>query len=310
MILTAQDAGPGSHVWYGNMVAPDVSEAGAEFRDRCENAYAQLAPWLDANFVKRFRTTTPDAVSEMFFALALQHSGWTLTQDRARRFDFAFTRPDHPGRLLVEVVTPSVTDWTAWEESEFGDGGVIRSFDERSRDAAMLRLSSALHDKAKVIGESIALGDVRPDDYRVVAISGVRLSQEMHLSLSAGGMPPDYARAFLPIGPMAVSVTVPKDYSRPPEFGEAHHVQSDTMTKTTGAQVQRAAFATDAYPHVDAVMFSPVSIAGFEHPAAQTTALHNPYSDYSGPVVRTGLAADYRLAICDTHLTLSIDKSG
>lgn len=303
-VLTATAPTNADHVWYRNIVA--ATNYGAVIRRSWEDQYAALKPALDKNFLQRFRETTPDAASELFFGMAFLNAGWTLGP-RTRRFDFTFTRPDFPGRLLVEVITPEPPTAGAWEESHFGEnGGVIRSFDQSSRDEAMLRLTGAFVKKADIIKKAIEEGHVQQGDYCVVAISGVRITQEMHLSLESTGLPPEYAAAFLPIGSMTIPVTVPKDFSKAPEFGEPSHLYSGQIPKPGKTPVERRAFLCDVFAHVDAVVFTPMNLMGIKSPEDNMSALHNPYADFAAPRPMLGLAADYEVSITDEDFSLTI----
>lgn len=303
-VLTATKPSPTDHIWYRNIV--EAKGYGADIRKAWEQQYAVLKAALDRNFITRFRTQTPDAASELFFGMAFANAGWTLGP-RTTRFDFTFTRPDFPGRLLVEVVTPEPPSGGAWEESVEDDKGiVVRSFDQSSRDEAMLRLTNAFVKKAAIIKMAIEEGHAMPGDYCVIAISGVRIAQEMHLSLESTGLPPDYAEAFLPIGGIAVPITVPKDFSKPPEFGQPRHLYSGQIPKPGKTPVERRAFLCDVFAHVDAVVFTPMNLIGVKTPEDNMTALHNPYADFEGARPMLGLAADYEVGITDEEFSLTI----
>lgn len=303
-VLTATKPSSADHIWYRNIV--EAEGYGADIRKTWEQQYAVLKAVLDRNFLTRFRTHTPDAASELFFGMAFVNAGWTLGP-RTTRFDFTFTRPDFPGRLLVEVVTPEPPSGGAWEELVEDDNGiVVRSFDQSSRDEAMLRLTNAFVKKAAIIKTAIEEGHAMNEDYCVIAISGVRITQEMHLSLESTGLPPDYAAAFLPIGSMSVPITVPRDFSEPPKFGEPRHLYSGQIPKPGKTPVERRAFLCDVFAHVDAVVFTPMNLLGVKTPEDNMTALHNPYADFEGARPMLGLAADYEVGITDDEFSLTI----
>ncbi|WP_425985816.1 hypothetical protein [Brevundimonas sp. TWP1-2-1b1] len=309
--LTSHPAKPTDHIWFRNLVTEDGNEdtfgVRTAFKQACEEAFEALRPSLDPNFAQRFREETPEAASELLFGMAMIRAGWTLT-GRTTRFDFTFTRPDFDGRVLIEVTTPAPPDRSAWEETEF-DGGTLRSFDQASRDAAMTRLTGGFYEKSKIVLKAMEEGHVRTGDYRVIALGGTRISAEMHWTASPTGLPPDYAAAFLPIGSLSVPITVPRDFSEPPKAGEARHLFSATIPRGDKATVSREAFASARFPHVDAVMFSPVSVTGFATPELQSSTLHNPFSDFSGERPMLNLAADYNVAVTDEELQLTLATS-
>lgn len=311
--LTSHPAKPTDHVWFRNLAIADGEEDTfgvlATFRQTCDEAYEALRSSLDANFSQRFREETPEAVSELLFGMAMVRSGWSIA-GRTTRFDFTFTRPDFDGRVLIEVTTPAPPDRRAWTEEPLkGGSGTLRSVDQSSRDAAMTRLTGGFYEKSKVIQKAISEGHVRPGDYRVIALGGTRLTSEMHWPPSPIGLPPDYAAAFLPIGPLSVPITVPRDFGEPPKAGEARHLFSATIPRGHKANVSREAFASPLFPHVDAVMFSPVSIAGFETPELQSSTLHNPFSNFVGERPMLNLAADYTVQVTDHELKLTLATS-
>lgn len=306
-------AKPTDHVWFRNLVTEegneDTFEIRSMFKQTCDEAFQALRPSLDPNFAQRFREETPEAASELLFGMAMIRAGWSLA-DRTTRFDFTFTRPSFNGRVLIEVTTPAPPHHTAWTEEPLKNGGgTLRSFDQSSLDAAMTRLTSGFYEKSKIVKKAIAEGHVRTGDYRVIALGGTRISAEMHWPLSPTGLPPDYAAAFLPIGSLAVPITVSRDFNEPPKAGEARHLFSATIPRGDKTTVSREAFAGPLFPHVDAVMFSPVSVSGFDKPELQSSTLHNPFSDFAGERPMLNLAADYTVDITCDELQLTLATS-
>lgn len=307
-VLTGQRPLDSDHVWYRNIV--DAEGPGRAVREAWERAYDRLRPSLDTDFLTKFRRQTPDHASELMFGTALLNAGWSLAP-RTTGFDFTFTREGEPGRLLVEVVTPQPPSADAWGETPIlGGKGTLYSYDQSSRDAAMLRLTSAFGRKADLIKAAVQDGRATADDYRVIAISGVRIRSEMGLYLSASGALPEYAEAFLPIGPLTVPITVPRDFSEPPKFGEAHYVYSGQIPKPGKTPVERRAFLCDTFAHVDAVIFSSLPMVGSDAPEMDMSALHNPFSDRGAPVM-LGLGADYTVSVSDEQfgITMAASKS-
>lgn len=311
-ILTSDPVETTDHVWFRNLVTEegneDTFEIRQEFRAACELAFDTLRPSLDPNFIKRFRTQTPNAASELLFGMACVRAGWTLAP-RTPRFDFTFTRPDFDGRLLVEVTTPAAPPSTAWEEETIKSGARLRRWDQSSKDAAMTRLTSGFKTKAEIVQEAIDLGFVRAGDYRVIALGGARLSAEMGWTAIATGSNPDYAPAFLPIGPLTIPITVDRQFKSPPKAGEAHHIFSGEIPRGDKESVSREYFASDRFPHVDAVMFSPVSVNGFGTPELQSSTLHNPFSDFVGKRPMINLGADYTVSVTDDALIMNVATS-
>lgn len=311
--LTSHPAKTTDHVWFKNLVTEEGNEDTAAirtlFRRTCDDAFEALKPSLDPDFPQQFREKTPERVSELLFGMAMIRAGWSLA-GRTTRFDFTFTRPDFDGRVLIEVTTPAPPDRSAWSQKQIkGGSGTLRLFDQSSRDAATTRLTSGFYEKSKIIKNAISEGHVKPGDYRVIALGGARISAEMHWSPSPIGLPPDYAAAFLPIGPLSVPITVRRDFSEPPKAEEARHLFSATIPRGDKATVSREAFSGPLFPHVDAVAFSPVSVTGFDTPEFQSSTLHNPFSDFRGERPMLNLAADYTVEITDELLKLTLATS-
>lgn len=305
-VLTGGSPLDSDHVWYRNVV--DATGPGRDVREAWERAYDCLRPALDADFLTKFRRQTPDHAAELMFGTALLNAGWSLAP-RTTGFDFTFTKAGKPGRLLVEVVTPEPPSSGAWEETPImGGKGTFYSYDQSSRDAAMLRLTSAFCRKADVIKAAVLDGRATADDYRVIAISGVRIKQEMGLYLSACGALPEYAEAFLPIGALTVPITVPRDFSEPPKFGDARYVYSGQIPKPGRTPVERCAFLCDAFAHVDAVIFSSLLMVGSDAPEVDMSALHNPFSERGAPIM-LGLGADYTVSVSDDEFSVTMAAS-
>ena len=189
----------------------------------------------------------------------------------------------------MEVVTPAPPERLG--EYEERDGYTFYSFGPESRDAALLRLTSAFWTKARIVDQALREGHAAADDYKVVAISGVRLSQEGEWGLEGFGNPPDFAAAFLPIGSLEIPITLSRDYSTPPKSGPARYAYSGAI-KREPEDVERDAFLSGRFPQVDAIAYTSMGLSNLR-PERQVGVLHNPTSACSGARPTFGLGADY-----------------
>lgn len=278
----------GDHPWYATIRG---SKNFPELRQWCQATYEQAAGQLDKDFPDRFRRDLPQRISELFFAHAFAKVGWKAVA-RVPGFDFAYELGD--GRLLVEVTTPAEQPADTYEGWEKG-GSSGSHVDDKSIDAALLRLTSGFCTKARIAAERIEKGDVRENDYIVVAISGLRISQNTPVSLDSGVQIPDFVRAFLPIGPLVADVPIEKAgkidaiYRR--EF-------SGEIPKSEGKlPVKRSAFLDDAFAHIHAVAFTSLNAAAIEKSAEQIGVLHNPSAKWASEAPSLRMGVEYDVAI-------------
>jgi hypothetical protein len=245
---------------------------------------------LDDNFPQVFRQDTPARFSELFFAAAFSQAGWSPIA-RVKRFDLAFALPSG-GRLLVEVVTPAPQSRDSWTEEEIPGGGILASGDDRSKEAALLRLTSGFVQKARIIAQAISDGHVGPKDYKVIAISGIRIAQETPIPVHASGMPPDFAKAFLPMGGMYVPITLNRKSSEL-TWGELQHRFTDIIPKEIGEPVRRDAFASGDFSFIDAVAYSEVGFDDLDRAKHQVGVLHNPTSLFEDDRANLRMGSEY-----------------
>ena len=278
----------GDHKWYGTIRA---SEMFPEFRGWCEVTFAECHAQLDEDFPDRFRREMPQRISELFFAHAFSLAGWKPAP-RVNGFDFAYDIPEG-GRLLVEVTAPSAPPDDTYKS--WGENGVKGfSYDDASVDAALLRLTSGFSSKAKIVGDRIASGDVRNDDYVVIAISGLNVTQETPVRLEVGGLPPDFARAFLPIGPLVVTEHFGENEGERFKYG---HEFSGEILRDGKAPVERTALLDGKFNHVHAIAFSPLDALGVEKSREQIGVLHNPSAAWPHAPLNLGMSAEYTVVI-------------
>ena len=277
---------PDDHRWFSRM-QDGASETATALRAFAEETHAAHRGLLDDNFARVFRSRTPEHFSELFYLAALVHAGF-VPLPRVTRFDLAFQLAGGH-RLLVEVVTPAPPERLG--EYEERDGFTFCSFGPESRDAALLRLTSAFWSKAKIIDRALREGHARAGDYKVVAISGLRLSQEGEWGLEGFGNPPDFAAAFLPIGSLEIPIALSRDPSIPPRSGSARYAYSDTIRREP-QDVERDAFLSGRFSQVDAVAYTDMELSNVRA-ERQIGVLHNPTSSWPGPRPIFGLGADY-----------------
>jgi len=273
------------HRWYKRLWAGRTPQA-RHVRRFCALTYDEFEQHLDVGFPTSFRRQTPARFSELFYAAGFRQAGWKPIAP-VRRFDLAFAM-EGGRRLLVEVVTPQPPPPATWTEEEV-NGFTIRSADGSSKEAALLRLTAGFAEKARIIRQAIAEGHATSNDFKIIAISGLRISQETPIAVHASGMPPDFARAFLPIGHLFVPISLDQR-SAEIQWGEFQHRFSDEISKPEGKAVQRDAFVSGDFPHVDAIAYSEVHTDDLQNIRHQIGVLHNPTSQYpyERPALRMG----------------------
>ncbi|MBT2188478.1 hypothetical protein [Sphingobium nicotianae] len=276
------------HPWYATIRA---SENFPELRQWCQATFNEVAEQLDKDFPDRFRRELPQRISELFFAHAFAKVGWRPVA-RVPGFDFAYELGN--GRLLVEVTTPSeqpADNYEVWEKDGISGGHV----DDKSIDSALLRLTSGFCKKAEIAAERIEKGLVRENDYVVIAISGLQISQNTPVLLDSGVQIPDFIRAFLPVGPLVADVPIDKASSIQTTFRREFSAE---IQKAEGKQpVKRSAFLDDAFAHIHGVAFTSLNAAAIEMSAEQIAVLHNPSAYWTSEVPRLGMGIEYEVAI-------------
>lgn len=286
--------------WYSNLLAAQ-NEYARRVRDFSENAFQEFEGLLDPDFVVKFRRSTPASFSELFYAMAFRDSGLTPAA-RTSGFDLTFGVPG-PRRVLVEVVTPNPPAASSWEQ---GDHGNFTSYtaDQRTMDETLMRLTSSFKRKADDLYSARRDGRVRPEDFCIVAISGVRIMQESPMLLSVMGVPPDFAKAFLPIGPLTVTVTRPRDRDGPLEWSQPTHTYRERIPKGD-AGVQQTAFISGEFAHVDAIAYTNAHLSDLSDVSAQVGLLFNPTSPryIQRPHVGVGVQYDIELSRDEFALT-------
>lgn len=276
------------HKWYGTIRSTVTF---ADFRHWCEEAFGRVQSVLDSDFSVQFGSQMPQRVSELFYADALIQSGWKATE-RVPGFDFTFELPSG-GRLLVEVTTPAPQAAGSWTEDWNGDFHSF-SYDEAGIDAALLRLTHGFWEKSKIIKAKVDNGLVNEDDYVIVALSGLRISQETPVTLEIDGAIPDFVRAFLPIGTLTATAKFGEGVSDKWVWGHAYSAQID---KKGGGKVERTAFLENRFPYVHAVAFTPLDPLAVRKAANCIGVLHNPSAKWIANRPLIGIGPEYRVQI-------------
>lgn len=294
-MLFEREPNENDHKWYGVVRA---SANYPDFRDWCDEVYEAAQSVLDHDFVVQFGPQMPQRISELYYADAFLRSGWKPVE-RVPGFDFAFELANG-GRLLVEVTTPAPQDSTSWNGSSSGDFFSF-SYDDAGIDAALLRLTGGFWEKSKIVQKKAEEGLVADNDYVVIALSGLRISQETPVSLEIDGAVPDFVRAFLPIGPLTATVQVGEGASDDCVWG---HAYSGKIDKTGTSAVERTAFLDDMFPHVHAVAFAPLNVLTVRDNTQCIGVLHNPKAPYSVDRPVIGIGPEYRVEIGDDQFHL------
>lgn len=263
----------------------------------CEATYERAQTLLDGDFPARFRRETPQRISELLFAAAFLDAGWEPI-DRVPGFDLAFALGE--GRLLVEVTTPEAHSSDTWTENKC-DGYTVWSTDAKTEDAALRRLTSGFATKAEAIRERCDAGEIRENDYVVIAISGFRLSQEAPVAPEIGGPVPDFAKAFLPIGSRYVTVKVGDDSDAPLESGWSFKATIDQEGKNP---VDRDFFLRSDFRHIHAVVYTPLHFGEPISPIKECGALHNPVARVKDQATPLRLGCEYGVEIGENEFSI------
>lgn len=285
------------HRWYNRLAdLSPLSDDGRRVRRFCELAYKELRSALDDDFDKRFRLDTPQRFAELYFGKALLDIGWTL-EERVSPFDFHFK--DLNGQsVLVEVVTPTPISREGIERHSAEGGTTITSMSGKAREASLTRLTSAFYDKTKLISEKKL---TRSDDRIVIAISGLRLSQEGYWPIGATGLPADFIEAFLPIGPISATFKLRKGAQNTDCTFERNYCEA--FYKANGVPIYQTAFFNNDFSYIDAIIYSEMSLLSVDCPSRSISALFNPASNCSGFEIPVG--CQYRVDITDSDFSVT-----
>lgn len=264
----------------------------------CEATFERARNLLDKDFIDRFRQQTPQRLSELWFAGAFLDAGWQPLA-RVVGFDLAFSLGS--GRLLVEITTPDPHSRDTWTETK-GDGYKIYEFDDRTKEAALRRLTGGFLSKACAIRERLSAGEITESDYVVIAISGFQLSQNTPYSPWAHGVVPDFAKAFLPVGSRHVVVAVDDPDGKPVDLGWQFKA---TLEQKGKVPVDRNAFLRKDFQHIHAVVYSPLHLGEPLSPIAECGALHNPMARPKDQAVPLGMGHEYGVELGDDHFSIS-----
>jgi hypothetical protein len=257
---------------------------------------------LDDDFGDRFRRDTAHRFSELFFASAFLDAGWHPTE-RVKGFDLAFRHGE--GRLLVEITTPDPPPPNSWQTEVHDNGTTVWSADETSEDAALRRLTGGFASKAELIRKLDPLED---SDYVVVALSGLRISQETPIAPEIGGPVPQFAKAFLPIGSRYVTFQL-GEHPDEDTARDSGYLFKATIEQSGKAPVDRDFFLRPDFEHIDAVAYSPIHFGGPDdgppQPARQCAVLHNPMSKRAREPMRLGIGDEYSARVEQHQFTLA-----
>lgn len=142
-------------------------------RDAIEGAYLRLAPHLDADFVKKFRTNTEDTVWELRVGSALLECRHCLKLPAKHGGgpDFTVERPTE--RVHIEAIRPELNESLQTQlDTMLSDDGI--EFTPENIDEQVIRLTSAIHTKRTQHERHLEKRRVDPQDAFVIAIGDHR----------------------------------------------------------------------------------------------------------------------------------------
>lgn len=263
----------------------------------CEATFERAHMLLDADFPARFRHETPQRISELLFAAAFLDAGWEPL-GRVPGFDLAFVLGED--RLLVEITTPQPHSPETWSETKGADY-TSWSTDAKTEDAALRRLTGSFATKAEAIRKHYDAGSIADGDYVVIAISGFRLSQESPVAPEIGGLVPDFAKAFLPIGSQYVTFRFGEESNAPSDYGWQFKATIDQDGKQP---VDRDFFLRSEFQHVHAVAYTPLRFGEPISPINECAVLHNPMARSRDQAIALRLGREYGVEIGDNEFSL------
>jgi hypothetical protein len=130
-----------------------------------------------------------------------------------------------------------------------------------------MRYTSALSEKRRKFSAYMQQGVVRPDDLRIIAISGGGLR-----SYGEGLEPPYIVRAVFPIGNMYAALS--RESGEIVETG--HHFQP-SVRRRSGAEISTASFLEPEYAIVSGIVFDAKRLTSFPQPSPSSfIAVRNP----------------------------------
>ena len=224
-------------------------------REHCDDLWNDFRPLADADFLGDFPYHTHQRWFEMYLAISLIKVGLKIQRPKQGP-DVLITNGGR--KIWIEAVCP-----TAGEEGK--PDSVPKPLNENRGEKIVpkylpdnqivLRLRSALKDKACKYKHYLACGIVNQDDVLVVAIN-VHDVHYAWLEMEALMM-----RALYGVGHLTVTVN-----TNTMEIVDCHHKQSKTITKNSGAQVDVEPFIDSTMSHIAAVLGSHSQMARFTQP--------------------------------------------
>ena len=239
---------------YKNLWKADGSIS-RDARKHCEDLWNDYEPLADTNFHSNFPFQTHQRWFEMYLAISLMKAGLKVQSPKPGP-DVLIKNGSR--KIWIEAVCP-----TAGEEGK--PDSVPKPLNENRgekivakylpENQIVLRLRSALKDKACKYKHYLACGIVNQDDVLVVAIN-VHDVHYAWLEMEALMM-----RALYGVGHLTFTVN-----TNTMEIVDSHHKQLKTITKNSDAQVNVEPFIDSTMSHIAAVLGSHSQMARFTQP--------------------------------------------
>ncbi len=132
---------------------------------------------------------------------------------------------------------------------------------------AQLRTTSALWTKSQIVKSYLQTGVIRPDDVRLIAISGGRFG----IHVPEGGLPLIMSSVF-PIG--EEFVTFDREHGGVIDRG----FQDSLAIERQGSAIPRTAFVSEEFTHISGIIWSRISIGNMSRSQRPLTFVHNPFA--------------------------------
>ncbi|MDP1767522.1 MAG: hypothetical protein Q8L74_01825 [Nitrospirota bacterium] len=233
---------------------------GADHKRFVEDLWGRYYPLADIHFREDARNHFLQRFWEMYLAVALLEHGFELHRhgDEGPEFYSYLGRE----RVWFEAVAPdSGNGPDQVPQLVFGEATNVPT------EQILLRFTNALSEKRKKYTAALAKGIVSAEDHYVLAINSRGIRHAPY-----GNSIPYFIQAFLPFGPLTISIDV-KTFEQKDSF----YAYRPEVSKSNGSPVSTRTFLDEESSFCSAVLHSGVDCANHpEQLGGDFSVLHNP----------------------------------
>lgn len=241
------------------------SEPVVRGRHYIEQLWKECASFVDPDARKRAVRDVYPVFWELQLAHSLIHAGKHLVPRRELQYrnnagpDF-FARD--PNVWIEATAVRSGVGPDALQEAELG------KIYDHDYDGLILRLRSAVEEKARKIRTYVERGIIRSSDATVIAISTAALPNRYRFTC---GLPPEIVRSVYPTGDPVLEIS--RDTLT---IVDRYFAYRDAVKKKIGADVSTDIFLQPEFAHISAVLCSESDwVNRSDPPGADFTVVHN-----------------------------------